>query len=173
VIWIRRLRLALLVLGGVVLQVTLFSDSLRILGVTADVGLVLTIAVAYYGGPELGAIYGFTAGLAIDCFLTTPTGLSALSFALVGYGVGALQTGLVRASRWIAPLLGGLGALAGGVIFILIGALVGEDQLISLHSVKVLIVASLYDAVLAFVAFPVGRWATRLPGVPVRGWRGG
>jgi hypothetical protein len=79
----------------------------------------------------------------------------------------------VRASRWIAPLLGGLGALAGGAIFILIGALVGEDQLFSLHSVKVLIVSSLYDAALAFVAFPVGRWATRLPGVPVRGWRGG
>lgn len=172
-IWIRRLRLALLILAGVVLQVTLFSDSFRILGVTADVGLVLTIAVAYYGGPQLGAIYGFTAGIAIDCFLTTPMGLSALSFALVGYGVGALQTGLVRASRWIAPLLGGVGSLVGNAIFIVIGSLVGEDQLFSLHSVKVLIVASLYDAAFAFVAFPIGRWATRLPGVPVRGWRGG
>ena len=67
----------------------------------------------------------------------------------------------------------GVGSLVGGAIFIVIGSLVGEDQLFSLHSVKVLIVASLYDAVLAFVAFPIGRWATRLPGVPVRGWRGG
>ena len=56
----------------------------------------LAAAVAYYGGPQLGAIYGFTAGIAIDCFLTTPMGLSALSFALVGYGVGALQTGQVQ-----------------------------------------------------------------------------
>lgn len=172
-IWIRRLRLALLILIGVVLQVTIFSDSLRILGVTADVGLVLTIAVAYYGGPEVGVTYGFTAGLAIDCFLTTPVGLSALAFSLVGYGVGALQTGLVRSSRWIAPLLGGVGALAGGAIFILIGSLVGVDQLFSLHSLKVLLVSSVYDAALAFLAFPIGRWATRLPGVPVRGWRGG
>lgn len=172
-IWIRRLRLALLILGGVALQTTLFSESLRVFGVTADVGLVLTIAVAYYGGPEVGAFYGFVAGLAIDCFLSTPMGLSALTFALVGYGVGAIQTGLVRSSRWIAPLLGGVGGLVGGTMFILLGALVGADQLIALRSLKVLAISGLYDALLAFVAFPVARWATRLPGVPVRGWRGG
>lgn len=172
-IWIRRLRLALLILGGVVLQTTLFSESVRVFGVTADVGLVLTIAVAYYGGPEVGAFYGFVAGLAIDCFLSTPMGLSALTFALVGYGVGAIQTGLVRSSRWIAPLLGGVGGLVGGTMFILLGALVGADQLIALRSLKVLAISGVYDALLAFVAFPVARWATRLPGVPVRGWRGG
>jgi rod shape-determining protein MreD len=171
-IWIRRLRLALLILAGVVLQTTLFSEGLRLFGVTADIGLVMTIAVAYYGGPELGAAYGFLAGLAIDSFLETPFGLSALSYSLVGYGVGAIQTGLVRSIRWIAPILGGLGALVGGAIFILVGGLVGQEQLIALRSLKVLAIASVYDATLAIVAFPIARWATRLPGVPVRGYRG-
>lgn len=171
-IWIRRLRLGLLIVVGVVLQTTLFSESLRVFGVTADVGLVLTIAVAYYGGPEVGAMYGFFAGLAIDCFLTTPIGLSALSYAVVGYGVGAIQTGLVRSSRWIAPLLGGIGGIVGAGLFILLGALVGVEQLFALRSLKVLAVSGIYDALLSFIAFPLARRATRLPGVPVRGWRG-
>ena len=132
-IWIRRLRLTLLVLASVVLQTTIFSEGLRIFGVTADVGLVLTIAVAYYAGPETGTVYGFFSGLAVDCFLQTPMGLSALSFAIVGYGVGYLQSGLVRSTRWIAPIMGGLGALVGGGLFILLAALVGQDQLFALE----------------------------------------
>jgi rod shape-determining protein MreD len=173
VIWVRRLRLLLLVLGSVVLQTTLFSEGLRIFGVTGDVALVLTIAVAYYAGAETGATYGFFAGLTLDCFLQTPFGLSALTFAVVGYGVGLLQSGLVRATRWIAPILGGIGGLVGGAMFILLAALVGQDELIAVRSLRVLAIATVYDALLAFLAFPVARWATRLPGVPVRGWRGG
>jgi rod shape-determining protein MreD len=172
VIWVRRLRLALLVLVGVVLQTTLFSEGLRIFGVAADLGLILTIAVAYYGGPEVGAIFGFASGLAIDCFLETPFGLSALSFALVGYGVGVIQSGLVRSARWVAPLMGGIGGLVGGALFVVLGGLVGQDQLIALRSIKVILIAAILDAALSTLAFPIARWATRLPGVPVRGWRG-
>lgn len=167
--WLARLRLALVVVAAVVLQTTVFSAGLRVFGVMPDLCLVLTIAVAYYQGPERGAAFGFAAGLAIDLFLSTPLGLSALSFALVGYGVAVLQSGLVRASRWIAPIMGGLGGLAGGTLFVCIGALAGQDHLLALRSVKVVLIAGAYDALLAFVAFPIARWATRTPAGEVRG----
>jgi rod shape-determining protein MreD len=159
--WQPRLRLALVVVGAIVLQTTLFSTGLRVFGVAPDLGLVLTIAVAYYLGPERGAGFGFAAGLAVDLFLTTPIGLSALSFALVGYGVGVAQSGLVRPSRWVVPILGALGGLAGGALFVGVGALSGHDHLLALRSLKVILIAGGYDAVLAFVAFPVARWAIR------------
>jgi rod shape-determining protein MreD len=154
-----RLRLALVILTAVVLQTTLFSSGLRAFGVMPDLCLVLTIAVAFYLGPERGAAFGFATGLAIDLFLSTPLGLSALSFALVGYGVGVLHGGLVRVSRWTAPIVGGLGGLAGGTLFVCIGALAGQDHLMALRSLKVVLVAAAYDALLAFVVFPVARWA--------------
>lgn len=170
-----RLRLALLVLAVVVLQTTIFSAGLRVFGVMPDLGLVLTVAVAYYVGAERGAAFGFLTGLAVDLFLSTPLGLSALSFALVGYGIGGLKTGIVRPSRWVVPLMGGLGGLAGGVLFVGVGALAGEDQLLALSSVRVVMVASAYDALLAFAVFPIARWATQAPPrevatVPGRGW---
>lgn len=161
--WLQRLRLALLIVAAVVLQTTVFSSGLRVFDVMPDIGLVLTVAIAYQQGPERGAAFGFAAGLAIDLFLDTPTGLSALSFSLVGYGVGVVQSGMVRSTRWIAPIMGFLGGVAGGALFICVGALAGQDQLLAFRSVKVILIAGVYDALLAFVAFPIARWATRQP----------
>src|SRR4029450_12697441 len=87
-----------------------------VFGAVPDLLLVATIAVGYQRGPEAGAVFGFVGGLAIDCFLSSPLGVSALAFALVGYGVGVFQSGLLRSSRWIAPVLGGIGGLGGGAV---------------------------------------------------------
>jgi rod shape-determining protein MreD len=161
--WLPRLRLALLVVAVVVLQTTVFSAGLRVFGVMPDLGLVLTVAVAFCLGPERGAVFGFAAGLAVDLFLSTPLGVSALSFALVGYGAGIVAGGLLRPSRWSAPAMGALGGLAGGVLFAAVGAVAGREELLSLASVRVILIASAYDALLAFAAFPIARWATRVP----------
>jgi rod shape-determining protein MreD len=171
VTWQQRLRLALLIVAAVVLQTTVFSAGLRAFGVMPDIGLVLTVAVAYRQGPERGAAFGFAAGLAIDLFLDTPVGLSALSFALVGYGVGVVQSGIVRSSRWNVPIMGFVGGIAGGALFVCVGALAGQDQLLAFRSVKVIVIAGVYDALLAFVAFPIARWAIREPG-GVHRWQG-
>jgi len=155
---IRRIRLALVILVCVVLQTTLFTH-LRIDGVAPDLGLVATLAVAYENGPDSGAVFGFVAGLAIDLFLTTPLGLSALSFAITGYAVGVLQSGMVRTTPWLAPILGGLGGLFGGLVFLTAGAVVGEAGFLSFASLKTVLIAALYDAVVAPVVFPLVRRA--------------
>jgi rod shape-determining protein MreD len=175
VTWLPRLRLALLIVAIVVLQTTLFSAGLRVFGVAPDLGLVLTVGIAYYQGPERGAAFGFVTGLVVDLFLSTPLGLSALSFALVGYGIGVIEGGLVRSSRWVAPIMGGLGGLTGGVLFVGVGALAGREALLSVSSLRIIVVASAYDALLAFVIFPVARWASRVPAPEVgrrEGWAG-
>jgi rod shape-determining protein MreD len=165
--WNARLRLALLLLTTTVLQVTLFPD-LRFFGVAPDLCLVAAIAVAFRAGPEIGAVYGFAAGLAVDLFLQTPFGLSALVFASVAYAVGFLTTGLSRTPRFAAPMFGGLGGLAGGVLFVLIGALAGEEHLFAWRSVWVIAIAAVYDAVLALALFPIARWAAPTDELAVR-----
>jgi rod shape-determining protein MreD len=161
VTWTQCRKLALVIAVGVVLQTTVFSAALRVFGVTPDLALLLTVAVAYYSSPERGAVFGFVAGLVTDLFINTPFGVSALSFTLVGYGVGVVQSRLIRAPRWIAPVMGILGGLAGGALFTGIAALAGREELIALRSMRVVLIASMYDAVLAFVAFPIARWAAR------------
>ena len=157
---IRRIRLALVVVVCVVLQTTLFTH-LQIDGVAPDLGLVAVLAVAWENGPDSGAIYGFIMGLAVDLFLTTPLGLSALSFAITGYAVGVFQTGVVRTSPWLAPILGGIGGLFGGLVFITAGAIVGQPGMLSFDSLRIVIIASIYDAVIAPLVFPIVRRAAR------------
>ncbi len=158
----RAVRYFLLVVTLVVLQTALFP-SLRLWGAAPDLLLVATIAVAYERGPQTGAIFGFVAGLAIDCFLSSPLGVSALAFTLVGYGFGVFQGGLVRSARWMAPLLGGLGGLIGGFLWVAVAAVAGQDGLFAGAAIRTVFVAALYDAVVALAVFPFVRWACGEP----------
>ncbi len=151
----RTVRVLLLVVVIVIVQVTVFPH-LRLFGVVPDLGLLVAIAVGYQEGPEAGALVGFVAGLGYDLFLETPLGLSALAYALVGYGVGIIESSLLRSPRWLPSLLGFLGGLVGGLLIITIGVLVGLDGVKGAHGVETVLFAALYDALLApFVFFLV------------------
>ena len=154
----RWLRYFLVILTLVVLQTALFPD-LRVFGAAPDLLLVAAIAVGYERGPEAGAVFGFAGGLAIDCFLSSPLGVSALAFSLVGYGVGVFQSGLLRSSRWIAPVLGGIGGLVGGALWVVIAAVAGQEDLITGYSARIIVIAAVYDALLALLIFPFVHWA--------------
>jgi rod shape-determining protein MreD len=168
---IRRIRLGFVVLGAVLLQTTVFTH-LRIDGVAPEVGLVCVLAVAYEDGADSGAIFGFAMGLSMDLFSATPFGLLALTYAITGYVIGVFQAGIVRSSPFIAPILGGVGGLFGGLVFISVGALVGQSEFLSMASIKTVLIAALYDALIAPLVFPVVRRAAREPeGGGLRDWR--
>ncbi|MBM3658808.1 MAG: rod shape-determining protein MreD [Actinobacteria bacterium] len=158
----RWIRFFLLIVSLVVIQTAIFP-SLRVFGAVPDLLLVATVAVAYERGPEAGAVFGFVAGAAIDVFLASPMGVSALAFALTGYGIGIFQSGLVRSSRWMAPILGGIGGLVGGFLWICIASIAGQDDLFATASFRILVTAAIYDALVAFLVFPFARWACGEP----------
>lgn len=157
---LRRIRIALVIVSLVVLQTSVFNH-LRVFDAVPDLLLVATVAIAYEEGTAVGALFGFIAGLAIDLFLVTPFGLSALAFAITGYGVGVFQSGMIRESPGIAPFLGGVGGIVGNAIFLIVGGIAGGTELFALHNIQVVIVASLYDAIMAVAVFPFVRWAVR------------
>jgi rod shape-determining protein MreD len=153
----RATRLGALIFLVVVTQVAVFPH-LRLFGVVPDLGLIVALAVGYQEGPEAGAIVGFVAGFGFDLFLETPLGLDALTYAIVGYGIGVLETGLFRSPRWLPSFLGAVGGLAGGLLFIGLGVLIGLDAVKGTQGVITISYAAFYDAVLApFVFFLVRR----------------
>lgn len=158
----RVLRWFLLILTLVVVQ-TALVPSLRVLDAGPDLLLVATIAAAYHRGAEVGAGFGFLAGLTVDCFLSSPFGVSALAFCLVGFGVGVFQSGMLRSGRFVAPVLAGVGGLVGGALWVVVAAVAGQDDLLTGHSLTVVLVASVYDALLAFLVFPFTHWAVGDP----------
>ena len=166
---LRRVRLVLLVITLVVLENTVFRH-LRIFDAIPALCLVATVAIAYEEGPQTGALFGFASGLLTDMFLDTPVGLSALAFALSGYLLGVLQGGLIREVRGISPVLALAAGIVGGTIFLVVGGIAGEDGFFTLTQVRIVIVAALYDAVIAPLVFAFAHWANHDPD-RARGWR--
>jgi len=151
---IRAARLGLLLVLLVVLQTSVFPH-LRILGVVPDLGLVAAVALAVAYGPELGAGFGFVAGLATDLFLQTPLGLSAFAFGFTAFLVGILQDRLVRPAWWVRPAIAAAAGVVAGVVFVGLGALVGQTQLWTLSSIRTILLAAAYDGVVSIVIFPL------------------
>ena len=145
---------------------TAVLPQLRLFGVAADVLLLLAIAAGVTGGPERGAAVAFGCGLLADCFLQTPFGLSGLVFALVGYGVGTFQTGVLHAAWWIPPVTASVASAIGVVGYVGLGVVVGQDQLLSMRALEVAGVVAVLHALLAPVAVRAMRWAIAGDGVP-------
>jgi rod shape-determining protein MreD len=160
---IRAIRLALLLVAVVLLQ-TAVLPHLRIGGVAPEIGLVVTVGVAFTAGPSAGAIFGFAAGLALDLFLSTPLGLSALAWSLTGYAVGVLQGAVLRASWWFPIALTFVAGVVGGLLFCVVGAIVGQGQLWGFSALRTVLGSALYGALLAPIVFPVVRFALHAEG---------
>jgi rod shape-determining protein MreD len=151
---IRVARLGLLLVLLVVLQTSLLPH-LRVSGVVPDLGLVVAVALAVRFGPELGATFGFAAGLAADLFLQTPLGLSAFAFGTTAFLVGISQARLARPAWWMRPAIAALAGIVAGVLFVGLGGLVGQDQLWALRSIRTVLLAAVYDGVVAIAVFPL------------------
>jgi len=141
----------------VVLHTAVFPQ-LRVVDVAADVLLVVAITAGIVGGPERGAAMGFAGGLLADCFLQTPFGLSSLAYCLVGWGVGSFQTRILHATWWIPMLTAAVAGAAGVVLYVVLGAVVGQEQLWSLRVLPILGVTALWSAVLTPVVLRIVRW---------------
>lgn len=142
----------------VILHTAVFPQ-LRVFDVAADVLLLTAIVAGVAGGPERGAAVGFAAGLLADSFLQTPFGLSALVYCLVGWGVGSFQTRILHATWWIPMLTAAVASAAGVLLFVLLGAVMGQDQLLAWRDVPVVAVTALWSAALCPLLLRVMRWA--------------
>lgn len=118
------LRASLVLVVALVLQLSLVSD-LRIAGSIGDLLLVVVVAAGLTGGADRGITYGFAAGVLYDLVLDTPFGLTALTYALVGYGVGVVGTALGRTSGWWPVLIAAAAGIAQSVLYTCIGILIG------------------------------------------------
>ncbi len=160
----RILRPAALVFSLLLLQLALFSE-LRISGRAPDLLLVAAIAAGLTGGPDRGAITGFVGGLAVDLFLPTPLGLSALAYSFAGWAVGQTENAIVGEHPWIVMPLSAAGATIGVTAFVTVGELLGQPNLYTERFLGTVVVTALYNAVLAWPVARLFRWAWTSPGV--------
>lgn len=134
------------------------SPDLRIAGVAAELPLGLVIAAGLAGGVERGAYFGFFYGFAVDLFFFTPIGLRALIFGVIGWAAGHLFLDRVEESPVVAALAIGLGTGVGLTAFAGLGIALGETALLESPITRIVLIASLINAVLALVLMWVAHW---------------
>lgn len=151
-------RLLAVVAVTVLLQVALVAP-LRILGVGPDVVLLAAVAAGVAVGPERGAVTGFIVGIAYDLFLQTPLGLAALVCALASYGVGLFQLPVAGNPRWWQTGCVLVASALAVVGFVVLGVMLGQDELLGVPLVRVVVVVAGVNALLALPAVRLLGWA--------------
>jgi rod shape-determining protein MreD len=109
-------RVALILVIAVVLQVLVISR-ITVLGVTADLFLIMTVIIAVSRGSLAGALFGFVAGIFADVAFTQPLGVRALIYLLVGYLVGMFVLRFALTSAWAVVLVTGVSSFAAQLVF--------------------------------------------------------
>jgi rod shape-determining protein MreD len=154
------LRSALVLVTAVVLQ-TAFFDWHQVASVPVSIFLALAVAGGLTGGSQRGAILGFAGGCLADLLTTAPFGLSALTMALVGYGVGSANSLRVRQSRMFPVVVGFLAGALGVLGYAVVGELVGQPYLSDPDLLRIVLVRAVGTAVLVVPCEIALRWAWR------------
>lgn len=151
-----RLRIAMVLVVAILVETALGSD-LRIDGVAPDLMVLVTICAGLTGGAEAGAWVGFWAGLMADLFLTsTPLGLSALTYCLIGAAVGALRTAVLPDARLITPAAALVGTIVAVLLWVALGDVLGQSQLLDAGRSWLIRVAVVEAGWATVLALPVG-----------------
>ena len=159
------LRLVVVCLIALLLQLTFFSE-VRVAGVAPELPALVAILAGLFAGPRHGSMIAFSVGLMWDVYLSTPLGLAAASFAVVAYALGGVTEDLFHDTRIQTVVLVFAGTAAMVTAYALLGEVVGQRGLVDDRLLRVVLVASAFNAVLSVVAAPAMRWA--LGSGPVR-----
>lgn len=153
----RRLAIfTLLMLTAVLLQTTVFPR-VKLFGVEPDLILVVVISLALLEGPTTGATAGFGGGLLKDLLLDAPTGITAFSHLLVGYGIGSVRPYVQSTSVFVPLSAIFVGSLVGTALYEIVDALLGRTSSTFDRVFKVVVLTALYNALLAPFVYPLVR----------------
>lgn len=152
------LRLTFVTFVALMAQSTVLA-SIRVGGVHPDLLWLLPVTAALLDGPETGAIVGFWAGLAFDLVLPTPFGLSALVGCLLGYAIGAASGSMDSRAVWLRPVGALIGAVGADMLFAVLGAILGQQQMVKVNFLALFAVVGISSLVLVLPVNRLMRWA--------------
>lgn len=163
-------RAGLVVFVALMVQLTVVNE-IRIWGVTGSLLVVTPVAAGLVAGPVPGALVGFAAGLLLDAFLTTPFGLTALVWTIVGHAVGVSSRNLIRSSPVAIVGFAAVSAVAAIGAFVVVGYLLGQTHLFAAPLLRIALVGGLVASIAVFAVLPPMRWALTDPHDPVHARR--
>ena len=145
-------------LAAVLLQTTVLPQ-LTLFGAAPDLVLLVTISMGLLEGPVAGAAVGAAGGLLEDLLLTAITGLTALTYLLVGYAVGKVRP-YVQSTSVLVPVTGiFVGTVAAQLTYAALSLLLGGPPSQMDRVLQTSMLTGLYNAIIAPFVYPMVRQA--------------
>jgi rod shape-determining protein MreD len=144
-------RLVAIVVGGVLLQLSFFSQ-VAVFHTSPDILPALVVSLGLLGGTMAGAVSGFSVGFLLSCLLIQPLGGYSLVLLAAGYVAGLVRERFEVPGPLVPPLLCmGLTLFAelgfGGVELML-----GIDATVSTQIIRDILLQSIYAF---FLGWPI------------------
>ena len=155
-IWKRTFLLALLVVSGLVIETSILGEA-TLVGAKPQVLLVITVALAMGEGPALGAGFGFSSGLASDLLTGLPVGLTAITYTIVGYAVGAIRAQVQTPTAWFPAAMEFAATFAGVLFYGAVSLLLGQEAAGGRSLILNAVFAACYSALLTPFIYPLVR----------------
>jgi rod shape-determining protein MreD len=108
-------------------QSTPLYENINIRGVQPDFLLIILCTAAYILGPLPGQIIGFLTGLTIDIIAGGLIGISAFTYTIIGYGVGAVGSKLYGRSFLTSSIILFFATLIKAALLSMLGSLFLES----------------------------------------------
>ncbi len=143
------------------LQKTLFVE-LQPFGVIIQVVLAFAASAGAAGGPERGAIAGFTLGLMFDLAVGSPLGSTSIAMGVAAYIAGWADVIRIDTTWWLAAIFVGFGTGLGEASVPLIRRFTGEEDAFAPELLKIVPVVAVSAAALSVILVPLARWALSL-----------
>lgn len=156
VTWRSGIRLAAIVVGCVLLQISFFSY-LTLFGTTPDIVPLVVVSLGLLGGAVVGAVCGFATGLLIDSALLQTLGVSSLVLLSAGYLAGRYREAAEISNSLVPPLLAGALTAVAAAGFAAIQLMLGVRAPVSLLVLREILVQGLLAVLLALPLYPLIR----------------
>jgi rod shape-determining protein MreD len=153
-------RIAVLVLLGVLLQLSFFSK-IHFLSVPPTILPALVVVLGLLGGRVAGAVAGFSVGLLVDCLLVAPLGASSLVLLTTGYLAGTYRERYELTSSLVPPLLCLGLTLFAEAGFAAVQLMLGVDAPVSAMVARDMVVKSIFAFFLGVPVYLTVRRALR------------
>ena len=156
VTWRSGIRIAAIVVGFVLLQISFFSY-LSLFGTTPDIVPLVVVSLGLLGGAVVGAVCGFATGLLIDSALLQTLGVFSLVLLCVGYLAGRYREAAEISNSLVPPLLAGALTTLAAAGFAAIQLMLGVRAPVSLLVLREILVQGLLAVLLAIPLYPLIR----------------
>lgn len=145
----------------IALQKTLFIE-ITPFGVIVQLVMAFAASAGAVGGPDRGAITGFTLGIMFDLAVGSPLGSSAITMGLAGTVAGWADVIRIDTTWWLAAVFVGLGAGAGELAVPVVRRFIGEADAFVPDLAVIVPVVAVSAAILSIPLVPLARWALKL-----------